>query len=276
MPDTTYRIAQPDGSERQAGAQEIEGEIKRGTITADTPLWRPSWLGWRKCGTLPEFEPFFKQVCAPPPSPYRGASRKHRKRAKKWMWIVPLCIIPLLVMGVAIVADKTDAMFTKGMWQAVDRGDAKMLSECLARGADPNEHNGQYDGITPLMAACYKGDAPCVKTLLKYGADVSDTTLNKTGYEVSAMLFAVSEGRPDCLELLVGAGANVNRRDRSSGETLLMKACEFGQPECVKILIDAGANVHAREKHGLTALDIAEDRGELVCAKLLRAAGADE
>jgi hypothetical protein len=46
---------------------------------------------------------------------------------------------------------------------------------------------------------------------------------------------------PDCIDLLVKRGVNVDRRN-AKDETALMRASYVGQPDCVQRLLDAGAN----------------------------------
>ena len=76
---------------------------------------------------------------------------------------------------------------------------------------------------------------------------------------------------PDCLKLLVTAGADVNGKN-DAGATALMTAVHWNNVESVKFLIQAGASVDLQDAGGRTALShaVAESR-ETVCVALLRA-----
>jgi hypothetical protein len=78
----------------------------------------------------------------------------------------------------------------------------------------------------------------------------------------------------ECARLLIHHSANVNRRDKS-GSTPLHLCCAYGIPELIPLLLASGSLLHILDKDRKTALDLAEDRGDvdeayLACAVLLR------
>jgi hypothetical protein len=75
--------------------------------------------------------------------------------------------------------------------------------------------------------------------------------------------------------MLIAAGANPNKSDRS-GSTLLMQALPpHGSESLVELLVQAGADVNARDYRGKTVLDIAQEIGSSPqCQKILVNAGA--
>ena len=80
--------------------------------------------------------------------------------------------------------------------------------------------------------------------------------------------------RPEVADMLLGAGASPNIRDRR-GVTPLVFAAEEGNPEVVRRLLAAGAQVNEQARGGETALMRAAMHRRSEAVKLLLAAGAD-
>ena len=59
-----------------------------------------------------------------------------------------------------------------------------------------------------LIKAAGRGDHNYVDLLIQAGADVNSTS--STGY--TALMHAIENNEVKCMEMLVGAGANVNKR----------------------------------------------------------------
>lgn len=80
---------------------------------------------------------------------------------------------------------------------------------------------------------------------------------------------------PDCVALLIAAGANVAARD-ACGETPLHFATRDTEAftACAKLLIDAGSSVNKRSRDGITPLHVAAKRGSRACVRLLLRSGA--
>jgi ankyrin repeat protein len=92
-------------------------------------------------------------------------------------------------------------------------------------------------------------------------------------YGRTALHEAVSSSRVEDIRLLIGAGADINIKDKE-GRTPLMEAVYFCYEEAVRTLIDAGADVNIRSDVGLTALDFAEQGRSKVIVAMLTNAGA--
>ena len=71
------------------------------------------------------------------------------------------------------------------------------------------------------------------------------------------------------LDLLIGAGANLEARDEE-GTTALILAARAGKAEAIEWLLDHGADIHAKDKRNKTALDWARENGHPELAKLLQ------
>ena len=85
---------------------------------------------------------------------------------------------------------------------------------------------------------------------------------------------AITSGHVEAVRALLGAGENVNARDRH-GQTALMLAAHRGDRAVVEVLIAAGAELDTAAKHNLTALMLAIVAGHQDVARLLLRAGTD-
>uniref|UniRef100_A0A3B5MAH7 Uncharacterized protein n=1 Tax=Xiphophorus couchianus TaxID=32473 RepID=A0A3B5MAH7_9TELE len=66
---------------------------------------------------------------------------------------------------------------------------------------------------------------------------------------------AVLRNRPDMVRLLVGHGADIEKRDRIHESSPLDLASEESERlPCLITLLDLGADVNSRDKHGKTSL----------------------
>ena len=113
-----------------------------------------------------------------------------------------------------------------------------------------------------FIIACQENDFKRAKQLLEKGADVNamDEFTNRP-----ALAEVVFNENKDILNLLIQNGADVNKRESSSGITPLMYAvmlhysrldCEK-RKEIAKILIQNGADIEARDCAGRTVLMLA-------------------
>src|SRR5438034_209760 len=80
---------------------------------------------------------------------------------------------------------------------------------------------------------------------------------------LTALLYASRNGCYDCVEALIGSGADVNV-PTPEGVTPLMVALDNDHNDVAKLLLDRGANPHVSDWWGRTALYIAIDRKESV------------
>lgn len=153
---------------------------------------------------------------------------------------------------------------------------------------------------TPLMLAVMKNLHQCAKHLLMAGCHVNDADQ----FGISALLYAVSTGKEDFVNILVAfgakqfacntnitplqaaaylgynrilktllhAGGEVDEYNTHSETTLLMLSTGEGSEECMKELLQAGANINLRNASGATALCYAKTS---TATKLLLEAGAE-
>ena len=120
---------------------------------------------------------------------------------------------------------------------------------------------------TPIMLAAEGGYIDCVETLIGVGADVN----RKNDDWDTALLLAAQNGYPKCEDALIKARADVNHV-RKEGLAVLHCATIYSEYECVNLLLKAGANVNVLDNWDVTPIVYATDYR---CLELLLKAGAD-
>lgn len=190
---------------------------------------------------------------------------------------------------------------------AAGNGQAEVVSLlCRVGGVDANAVNG--DGWTPLHMATLKGEPGTVRALLAAGADaglvcgnvspiglaatrghedvlrailqhVDDVNSTCTADGQAALHVAAYQSNPWVFEILIGAGAIVDRRD-FHGDTPLCIAASHSCPAAVTVLLNHGANVGTKGNAGHAALHMAAAKAgtaeTATVVDLLLRWGADE
>ena len=162
---------------------------------------------------------------------------------------------------------------------AIKTGELPIVEMLVKAGANVNTVE-KFQNQTPLMwaATAPKNAGEMTKLLLSKGANVKPRALytdwpNQISSEpraqyrpvggLTALLYASRNGCYDCVEALIGAGADVNV-PTPEGVTPLMVALDNDHNDVAKLLLDRGANPHVSDWWGRTALYIAIDRKESV------------
>ncbi|HEV7728055.1 MAG TPA: ankyrin repeat domain-containing protein [Modestobacter sp.] len=126
-------------------------------------------------------------------------------------------------------------------------GDVDRLAGELDAGAQLTDPATEVDLLTWAASG---GALASVHLLLDRGADP----------DAGALHAAAATGRPQVVERLLAAGADVDRRDRDTGRTALHEAVDAASdgdvPAVVRLLLAAGADVNATTNDGASALDI--------------------
>jgi len=160
---------------------------------------------------------------------------------------------------------------------AIKTGELPVVKMLINAGANVNRIE-DFRKQTPLMwaAAAPRNAGEMVKILLSKGADVKPRALYtdwpsqitsepRAQYRpvggLTALLYAARDGCYDCIEALVGAGADVNV-PTPEGVTALMLALDNEHNDTAKLLLDHGANPNVWDWWGRTALYIVIDRRE--------------
>ena len=127
--------------------------------------------------------------------------------------------------------------------------------------------------LTALYVACERGFTDVVKVLVGAGADVNRGDAS-TG--ASPLCIAAENGYVDVVTMLVNVDANVNQAKTDDGTTPMYMAAQQGNVDVVRVLADAGANVdQARIDDGATPLFMAVHNGLVDVVKALVDAGAN-
>ena len=176
------------------------------------------------------------------------------------------CIQTLLDAGADI--DHSNADGHTALYLAVYCGQLEAVEWLLARGA--KVQGWRSSKSDPLCIAACNGHMACVKALLAAGAPI--ITGKKYGF--SALNSAAQNGHVEILEYLLQKGVSVNAEGSSFGGTPLWAAAGHGRLACMQLLLDAGADIDRSDVDGQTALYRAAQKGQLDAVSLLLANGA--
>ncbi|MGN6133717.1 MAG: ankyrin repeat domain-containing protein [Aureliella sp.] len=138
--------------------------------------------------------------------------------------------------------------------QAAGAGDLETVERLIEGGADPNSVDEH--GMGPLL----NFHPEVTRYLLQHGADPN----RQRNENISPVIVAVCR-HFECLQLMVEAGANVNRASEHNGETALHGAVGGSDIRTVRLLLGHGANPNARTKPGMKTFGLWRDarvRGE--------------
>lgn len=132
-------------------------------------------------------------------------------------------------------------------WAAA-RGDAHSVQLLLSHGANPNLSS--FNGSSPLQFSARARTPDCMELLLAAGADISQ----QNAWNQTAMTYATTlNDEPRLLEPLLRVGADVNHGD-VKGWTALMKAVDRDNPRQVERLLAHGATFGEADGWGYRSL----------------------
>lgn len=130
--------------------------------------------------------------------------------------------------------------------------------------ADPNV---VYLGDTPLSIAARHNRIRICQILLQF----HDTNVNHKNDQGGTPLHFASAAivdSPECVEMLLAAGARVNAMDIRRN-TAAMVATFFSKPNILTTLIRAGADLSAQNNEGRTAYEIAKEKEHDECLAII-------
>ena len=168
--------------------------------------------------------------------------------------------VRLLLNAGATVTDQ-DQFGETCLTSAAKRGDAEMVEELIAAGAD-----GTAGGRPPLVWAAEEGNVATLRSLLAHGAGQKRPHLN------FALSSAAARGPNGAVRLLLDEGANPNIASPIAGYTPLMWAAysENVSADTVELLLAKGAKSDAKGATGESPLSLAQKRGDTQVVKLLQ------
>jgi len=172
-----------------------------------------------------------------------------------------------------IVADKQllearDDAGNTALLLAARQGQVQLVARLLELGAKADVVNNRRRDV--LNMAVTAGSPEIVRLALAAGADVSLVT---SVYQGSALIYATHQGQLEIVELLIEAGAPLNRVN-NLGWTALLEAAILGDGSeryvaIVTRLLAAGADPSIADKQGKTPLDHARLKGHSRLAAIL-------
>lgn len=121
------------------------------------------------------------------------------------------------------------------------------------------------NGFTPAMQAAWHGQPECLEILLSHGANIE--LQNAVG--CTATHFAAGQGHTDCLQLLINDDAEQVNAKTKYGATPLLLAAKGGYKDCMDILLKAGAEPNIQYRGNQNALLFAAGNGHYECIETL-------
>jgi ankyrin repeat protein len=164
---------------------------------------------------------------------------------------------------VAIYYDRRDVIAlliqsgaTVDLCIAAALGDIKRLVKLLEKNPPLDAHS--TDGWTALHMASYFGKKDAAKMLIEAGAPIRARSSNAmNNHPIHA---AAAGKRPEIVDLLIAAGADVNAT-QAGGFTPLHAAAQNGDVDMAKALLAGGADANIRADNGQLPLDLALGQG---------------
>ena len=120
--------------------------------------------------------------------------------------------------------ENADRYHTKALTESINYGQLEAMKILLENGADI--YGGVYD-TSAFFAANKNGNKDAVKILLEFGFDPN----KKLDEESLPLMEALYEGNDEIIEILLGAGADVNLIDKLEG----ISSLEFAEAEQMDI-----------------------------------------
>ncbi|MBK5912127.1 hypothetical protein CCR85_11575 [Rhodothalassium salexigens] len=172
--------------------------------------------------------------------------------------------------GAALLGPAAVAQYSDGYQfiKAVEEDDLLTARQKMFSGATANARNGE--GVPVLVMAADNGSLKMTEFLLENGANVN--IKDRQSGETALMHFT-RRGHLAGVETMLKAGADPDVTDRN-GETALMKAARLRRFRVVEALLDAGADVDKTDYTGRTALAYAEENRARNISRALMDAGA--
>lgn len=172
----------------------------------------------------------------------------------------------------ASIPDFVNTPFQNGdtlLFCAADKGSPKILTLCLANGAQVDQPNKL--GNTPLWIACERRYPCIIDALLQSGANPNTQNLKGN----SPLVTICQKGPRGNAEKLLAHGADVNLLN-ANGDSMILICCRNGQPDVLKLLLDQTDPEivrHVAAIDGFSAVFAATEANKPECLRILHEYG---
>lgn len=156
------------------------------------------------------------------------------------------------------------------MSMAVASGEAQIVKEFIAAGADVNASCLEGNVAKYMDVAFLQGDLALMRVLLEAGASHV-----KADIEDNYLFNALYTERYDIIELLVEFGANFMELSPDGQETVLSILHKQGQMDVIRRMAQVAPNVNLVDAMNITLLKYSAISGEYEIARILLERGAD-
>jgi signal recognition particle 43 kDa protein len=164
----------------------------------------------------------------------------------------------------AATGEIVDVESLKGIRALVDQEDRPLVEYLVAwKDGSPDTWEPAANLADDLLrdyeqrwwGAVRKGDEDTIKTMLQGGSAVLSRTVDDA--RRSALHFAAGLGRPNLVQMLLAAGAEVDLADRE-GYTPLHMAAGYLHTSTIVALLDGGADPEQQDRQGRSPLELVE------------------
>ncbi len=166
-----------------------------------------------------------------------------------------------------------DDALSQSLLTAALAGDLVKAKEAIARGASPDADgpkNNPYNHLRLLHYAIAANSVPGIRTLMAVGANPEIETLGSAGLP---LLFAESLGKPELLSLMLDLRPVDTLLPRTK-KLLMFHAVSEGRPECLEVVMKHGVPIDYPDDAGATILMDAIDGQNYDLAAWLMEQGA--
>jgi ankyrin repeat protein len=142
-----------------------------------------------------------------------------------------ILIAALLLPGINLKAQSLNDQ----LYSAIARKDTLMVEKLLDKGADANyiKKWDKSEMTLLIFSVNYGADFKIVKLLVEHKADVN----KKDVFNITALMYAASEGYINIIKYLLDHGADVHAND-GQGDTVLSLAILGAHPEAIRLIED--------------------------------------
>jgi ankyrin repeat protein len=172
------------------------------------------------------------------------------------------------ILGAGYIYSESEIFSTarrgESLIKAGEQGRLLLINQLIAEGANADTVIG---GWSPLTRSVLFGQVQAVELLLAAGANVN----RQDRHVGSALYLAIATRRLDLAKKLLDYGADPNAAPEW-GQTPLMVAATQGNADAARLLLERGADPARRSKEGKRASTLARDEGHVELAQLIERA----